>query len=277
MNLTASIKKEQARRTKNDWKAYQGHIRKARTKFKNILKHNVKDGNFKNILKTNIKDGNVPQWLITPIVGGPPDSPGHFFVTCFDFSVVDPKFFVNVCFYDSLERVRKRIRRSSTAAEIVEKVNFFFLFYILHEAKYQCLHQSGADLLNRAENKDCPRQDKGYDCGIFTVDVALHLLERRVVNEKGSTQTHVTEARKHLATALINAKSPSCLHTCEVFRKCFPLLVSDGSCSTPTIDCTDDPERVVSGPSRLVLSTTSRGPMAMMTTTLHSWCWVLTQ
>ena len=104
-----TIKKEQARRTKNDWKAYQGHIRKARTKFKNILKHNVKDGNFKNILKTNIKDGNVPQQLIIPIVRGPPDSPGHFFVACFDFSVDGPEFFVNVCFKDSLERAQKRI------------------------------------------------------------------------------------------------------------------------------------------------------------------------
>jgi hypothetical protein len=91
MSLTASIQKEQAR-TKDDWKAYQGHIRKARTKFKNILKHNVKDGNFKNILKTNIKDGNVPQQLIIPIVRRPPDSPGHFFVACFDFSVDDPEF-----------------------------------------------------------------------------------------------------------------------------------------------------------------------------------------
>ena len=40
-NLTASIKREQVR-TKNDWKAFQCHIRKACTKFKNILKHNVK-------------------------------------------------------------------------------------------------------------------------------------------------------------------------------------------------------------------------------------------
>ena len=78
MSLTASIQKEQAR-TKDDWKAYQGHIRKARTKFKNIL-------------KTNIKDGNVPQQLIIPIVRRPPDSPGHFFVACFDFSVDDPEF-----------------------------------------------------------------------------------------------------------------------------------------------------------------------------------------
>jgi hypothetical protein len=64
---------------------------------------------------------------------------------------------VNVCFGDSLERARTRIHRSSTAAEIVEKVNFFFKFYVLYEAKYQRLHQSDADLLQRVEYKDCPR------------------------------------------------------------------------------------------------------------------------
>ena len=131
---------------------------------------------------------------------------------------------MNVCFYDSLERARKRIHRSSTAAEIVEKVNFFFKFCVLHEAKYQRLHQSDADLLQRAEYKDCPWQDNGYDCGIFTVAEVLHLLEQRVVDEKAFKQSHVTEARKQLATALINVKSPSRLHTCDVFRNCFPLL-----------------------------------------------------
>ena len=78
----------------------------------------------------------------------------------------------------------------------------------------------------------------------------LHLLEQGVVDEKAFNQSHVTEARKQVATALINEKSPSCLHTCEVFRNCFPLLqVAEGSSSTPIIDCTDDLERVVSGPT----------------------------
>jgi hypothetical protein len=55
---------------------------------------------------------------------------------------------VNVCFGDSLERARTRIHRSSTAAEIVEKVNFFFKFYVRHD-EYQRLHQSDADLLHQ--------------------------------------------------------------------------------------------------------------------------------
>jgi hypothetical protein len=155
MNLSASIKKEQAR-TKNDWKAYQGHICEDRAKFKNILKHkvkdgdfknilrtNIKDGNFKNILRTNIKDGGVPQRLIIPIVWGPPDSPGHFFVACFDFLVDD----------DSLERSRKRIRQSSIAAKLPRKSisssgSMFFM------KPNTSAYQSDADLFQRAEHED---------------------------------------------------------------------------------------------------------------------------
>jgi hypothetical protein len=55
---------------------------------------------------------------------------------------------VKVCLYDSLEHARKRIHQSSTAAEIVEKVNFFFKFYVRHD-EYQRLHQSDADLLHQ--------------------------------------------------------------------------------------------------------------------------------
>ena len=281
MNLTASIisKKEEAT-TKTDWKAYQGHICKACTKIKNILKHNVKDGDSKNILKNNIEDGDVPQRLIFPIVRGPPDNPGHFSVTCFDFSVNDPEFFVNVIFFDSLVRARKRIHRCRSAAAIVEKVNFFFRFYILHEAKFQCLHQSDADLLQCAEYKGCPRQDNGYNCGIFTVAVVLHHLEQRVVDKKAFTQSDMSQKlEKLLATALINVKFPSRLHTCDVFRNCFPLLqVAEGSSSsTPIIDCTDDLERVVSGPLPVGAVDNKKrtdgdedDDMALLT--WHSWC-----
>ena len=53
--------------------------------------------------------------------------------------------------------------------------------------------------------------------------------------------------------ALINTtKSPSRMHTREVFRKCFPLLqVTDGSSSTPIIDCMDEVERVLRSPLRV--------------------------
>jgi hypothetical protein len=49
----------------------------------------------------------------------PPDLIGHFFVACFDVSVHHPNFFVEISFYDSLERAKKRIiHEASTAAAI---------------------------------------------------------------------------------------------------------------------------------------------------------------
>jgi hypothetical protein len=217
MNLTASIKREETK-TSIDWKRYQDHIRKVRTKFKNFLNH-------------NIQDGDVPQRLIIPVVN-PPHQVGHFFVACFDFSVNAPEFFVNVCFYDSLERSQKRIHRSSTAADIVRMVNSFFNFYILHDAKYKDLQQSDVALLRRVEYRDCPRQLNGYDCGIFAVAVVLHLLDQKPVDTTAFTQSDVTEGRNHLARAL-NARSHVIPDTTsKLFRNCFPLLAE-------TIECTD--------------------------------------
>ncbi len=181
---------------------------------------------------------------------------------------------MKVCFHGSLERARKQIHRSNPAAEIVEKVNFFFKFYVLHEGKYQRLHQSDADLLQCAEYKDCPQQDNGYDGGNFTVAVVLHLLEQREVNEKAFTQGHVTEARKQLATALINV-NPLLLCTLVKFSE-------TASLCSKLLRETAVPPSLISlivwmiwrgksvVPHRLVLSTPSRGPMATMTTTWHS-------
>ena len=217
MNLTASIKREETK-TSLDWKMYQDHIRKVRTKFKNFLNH-------------NIEDGDVPQRLIIPVVS-PPHQIGHFFVACFDFSVNAPEFFVNVCFYDSLERSQKRIHRSSNAADVVSMVNSFFNSYILHDSKYQDLQQSDVALLRRVEYRDCPRQLNGYDCGIFAVAVVLHLLDRKLVDTTAFTQSDVTEGRNHLARAL-NARSHVIPDTTSKhFRNCFPLLAE-------TIECTD--------------------------------------
>ncbi len=58
-----------------DRKLYQNHIHKVCAKFKNFLNH-------------NIWDGDDVQRLVIPMVS-PPDQIGHFFVTCFDFSVND--------------------------------------------------------------------------------------------------------------------------------------------------------------------------------------------
>jgi Ulp1 protease family, C-terminal catalytic domain len=218
MNLTASIKREDTK-TSLDWNMYQDHIRKIRAKFKNFLNH-------------NIQEGDVPQRLIMPVVI-PPHQIGHFFVACFDFLVNAPKFFVNVCFYDSVERSQKRIHRASNAADVVRIVNSFFNSYILHDSKYQDLHQSDVVLLQCVEYRDCPRQLNGYDCGIFAVAVVvLHLLDRKLVDTTAFTQSDVTEGRNHLARAL-NARSHVIPDTTsKLFRNCFPLLAW-------TIECMD--------------------------------------
>ncbi len=47
-------------------------------------------------------------------------------MACFDFSVRDPNFFVEISFYDSLERgAQKRIQGSSALNVIVRMVNLF--------------------------------------------------------------------------------------------------------------------------------------------------------
>ena len=79
----------------------------------------------------------LPQRLIIPIVN-PPNMVGHFFVACFDFDVKNPNFFVAITFYDSLERAKRRIHQSSTAASIVKKVHYFFntcVYSVLSEVR----------------------------------------------------------------------------------------------------------------------------------------------
>ena len=210
MNFTASLKRGAV--ADLEWNKYQEQIDRVRGRFKNFLNH-------------SIQEGDVPQRLVFPIVS-PPDQIGHFFVACFDFSVNHPHFFVDVCFYDSLERSQKRIHRSSTAATYVKKVNTFFKNFILHEDKYQHLHRTDAQLLHRVQYKDCPPQANGYDCGIFAVAVVLHLLERKPVDTTTFSQSNVTEARKELGKALTRGPKSKQrrIEASKVFRNCFHFL-----------------------------------------------------
>ena len=161
-----------------------------------------------------------PQRLVIPMVS-PPGLIGHFFVACFDFSVHHPDFFVNISFYDSLQRAQKRIKQASTCASMVKKVKFFFNKYILHEKKYHSLQQSDPDLLRRVQYKDSPMQNNGCDCGIFAVATTLHLAERIPLTLQSFSQTHVTKARSELAKTLC---SKTAVMESAIFRDCFPLL-----------------------------------------------------
>ena len=152
----------------------------------------------------------------------PPHLLGHFFVACFDFSVHHPNFFVDISFYNSLERAKKRIHQASTAAAMVKKVNLFFNKHILHGKEYLSLQQSDTDLLQRVQYKGCPIQKNGHDCGIFAVAAILHLAERIPLTSKSFSQTHVTKARLELAKTLCSDSALSM--TSAVFRDHFPLL-----------------------------------------------------
>jgi hypothetical protein len=159
---------------------------------------------------------DVPQRLIIPVVEG-----CHFFVGCFDFSVLDPGFFVDISFYDSLQRSRKRLPESSIPLNIVRQVNHFFNTYLIHEEKFARLRQPDATLVRRVQYKACPEQKNGFDCGIFAVAIVLHLSERLEVKTDTFSQADVTKARSNLAEAFC---SESAVMTSDVFRNCFPSL-----------------------------------------------------
>jgi ribosomal protein L32 len=158
----------------------------------------------------------LPQRLIIPMV-----CPGHFFVACFDFCVLDPNFFLDISFYDSLVHGKERITEKSTAGKTVKTVNLFFNRFILHDKKYRSVRQSNTDALQRVHYKACPMQKNGYDCGIFAVASTLHLAERITLTSTSFSQSQVTKARSELAKTYATAGA---LMTSSVFRDCFPLL-----------------------------------------------------
>jgi hypothetical protein len=80
-----------------EWKRRQHLVAKLRNKLARII----------DVLSTP----NHPQRLIISMVS-PPGLIGHFFVTSFDFSMHHPDFFIDISFFDSLERAQKRIKQS---------------------------------------------------------------------------------------------------------------------------------------------------------------------
>jgi hypothetical protein len=113
-NFNVSLTRKQVE-TQAEWERCQHLVTKLCNKLARII--NVK------------ATPDHPQRLIIPIVS-PPGLIGHFFVACFDFSVHHPDFFVDISFYNSLERAQKRIKQASTCALMVKKLNFFQQIYI---------------------------------------------------------------------------------------------------------------------------------------------------
>ena len=185
-NFTASLTRKQVA-TQSEWKQRQHAITMLRNKRARILDVNVSP--------------DLPQRLTIPMVSTP-DLIGHFFVACFDISLHHPNFFVEISFFDSLERAKKRIHEASTAAAIMKKVNLLISTCILRKKKYQSLQQSANNLIRREQCKDSPSQNNGCDCGIFAVATTLHLAERIPSTSRSFSQSHITKARSELAKRL---------------------------------------------------------------------------
>ena len=116
MNLTASLQRKQVK-TLLDWKRHQESLERLRARLGFVTRLPA---------STNTKSYR----LIIPMVNSP-GHVGHFFVSCFEFSIHCRRFFTHVLFYDSLERIATRVYRGSTAAKLVQKVNSFTKYLVL--------------------------------------------------------------------------------------------------------------------------------------------------
>ena len=99
----------------------------------------------------------------------------HFFVLVVDFHPTSPGFFVNIAFYDSMQRLTRESRGvPAAAAAIVAEVNEFFNSFVLHKHEHEFWVHSDAELLKKVSYHECPSQLSGIDCGLFCVGVVLH-------------------------------------------------------------------------------------------------------
>ena len=115
---------------------------------------------------------------------------------------------------------------SSAAAKLVQKVNSFMKYFVLHQDEHHHLHQSDAAVLCTVMYESCPQQLNGFDCGIFAVTVCLYLSEQQLVDTTSFEQSDATLARMLLGKCftgknmLVNIDNTTSRH----FRGCFPLL-----------------------------------------------------
>ena len=169
------------------------------------------------------RSNGVHQHLIIPI-----HADIHFFVICFQFSVhvsvTAPTFFKNIHVYDSLENDKSVPSRNRYVATAVHNVIDFFNTFILHDENHISLHEDWNDVLKRTMYMNCPRQDNGYDCGIFSVACILHLLEHSQLDDASFSQTDITKARSLLAVAFSSNASMNTNDLGRQFRECFRML-----------------------------------------------------
>jgi hypothetical protein len=192
-----------------------------------------KVSNLRNILSDMLHPNPPPdvvQRLIIPISNGL-----HFSVACIDFSVNDPNFFVEISLYDSLKPAQTEINEMGAAAIIVKNVNLFFNTFVLHDETYAGLRQTDLNVIPRVQYKHCPRQENGFDCGIFAVACILHLAERQTLQMDTFSQANVTKARSELANAFAST-SAVMKRTGHQFRNCFPNLRRESIISDSDIE-----------------------------------------
>ena len=95
-----------------------------------------------------------------------------------DFNPSSPDFFVNIAFYDSMQRLTRGSRDvADPVAAIVVEVNEFFNNFVLHKCEHTLWVHSNAELLKKVSHHKSPSQRNGIYCGSFCVGVVLHLLD----------------------------------------------------------------------------------------------------
>jgi hypothetical protein len=149
----------------------------------------------------------------------------HFFVFVVDFSQAYPDFFINVHYYNSLQRsTRAGAQLPSDSSEIVAEVNEFLCNFVLHKPEHEHLQREYHEVFDKLQYQECPKQINGIDCGLFCVGVTLHILVGETTDRDTFSQEHITELRLKLGARHNRTNKTNHQPTSKVVRDCFPSL-----------------------------------------------------
>jgi Ulp1 family protease len=83
----------------------------------------------------------------------------------------------------------------------VEEINFFKPHFVLQERRHEHLRQTDKALLRQEQYYgDCPSQLNGFDCGLFTIGLVLHLAKGKDITARETfTHQHITKLQSDLA------------------------------------------------------------------------------